>query len=876
MPPSALPDKLLPPNETERLQHLHDLAILDTGRDPGFDRLTELARDLFDVPVALVSLVDQNRQWFKAEQGFNSCETHRDISFCSHAVYHGENLIIPDTLKDERFRDNPLVTGEHAIRFYAGIPISIRDGLHLGSFCILGTQPKELSAQELIRLEQLARQAEELIRLHQQRVALEREKNEVDISRARYRAIVDSAAAGIIRINHCGTILEVNPFAQELLNYSEEELKGKNVKVIMPAPWAKEHDDYLRRFMHSGQAKIIGKGREVEARRKDGTQIPIHLGVSEVHSNQPNERQFIGILSDLRDVRAAQHAEQQEKTLLKILHQGLTDYQALLSQDKLWAFLMEALKELTDSDYAFIGEVLTIEGKKALKLHAITDLSWSEESKQLMQRLVAGDMLLTNPDTLIGQVFAGEKLIINNQMQDRYGNSHLPPGHPELYRYMGVPIFDQDEVIGMFAIANSEEDYHPELAEWLNPFTSTCALLIRLYRQMHEREQINEQLRQARDAAQHASQAKSEFLSSMSHELRTPMNAILGFAQLLQSGKHPLTDRQQRHVKQIYKSGQHLLTLINDVLDLARIEAGRISVSLESLNVQEMMQDALEGLQPIADQYQIKLHPLDNNTRNLWVVADYTRCQQVLINLVTNAIKYNRTEGEVFIRCSLQKTSANDMLRIEVEDTGSGISTDQLSQLFQPFSRLGAENSAIEGTGIGLALSRELVELMQGEIGVESEEHKGSCFWFTLPLSAEHDSEHQLTEDTPEAQEGCRHLLYVEDNPANQRLLQAFVDELAEYRLTLAASAELALEIAASDTPDLILMDLDLPGISGHQAQQMLSRNPLTRNIPVIAVSASGTDHGRTELLKAGFVDYLNKPLDLGALHQVLQAQLEH
>ncbi len=863
---------LLPDNETERLQHLHDLAILDTEQDPGFDRLTELARDLFDAPVALVSLVDQNRQWFKSRQGFASCETGRDISFCSHAVYHGQNLIIPDTLNDERFRDNPLVTGEHAVRFYAGIPIRIREGLYLGSFCVLDTKPRKLSDREITRLEQLARQAEELIRLHQQRVALEREKNEVDISRARYRAIVDSAAAGIIRINHSGAILEVNPFAQKLLNYSEEELQGQNVKTIMPAPWAQEHDDYLSRFMHSGQAKIIGKGREVEARRKDGTQIPIHLGVSEVHSNQPNERQFIGILSDLRDVRAAQQAEQQEKALLKILHQGLTDYQALLSQDKLWAFLMEALRELTNSDYAFIGEVLTIDDEKALKLHAITDLSWSEESRQLMQRLVAGDMLLTNPNTLIGQVFAGEKLIINNRMQELCGKSHLPPGHPELYRYMGVPIYDQDEVIGMFAIANSQEDYHPELAQWLNPFTSTCALLIRLYRQMHEREQINEQLRQARDAAQNASQAKSEFLSSMSHELRTPMNAILGFAQLLQSGKHPLTDRQQRHVKQIYKSGQHLLTLINDVLDLARIEAGRISVSLESLNAHEMMQDALEGLQPIADQYQIKLHPLKTTAQNPWVVADYTRCQQVLINLVTNAIKYNRPKGEVHIRCIEQKK----MLRIEVEDTGSGISADQLNQLFQPFSRLGAENSAIEGTGIGLALSRELVELMQGEIGVESEEHKGSCFWFTLPLSAEHNDEHKASDSSAEETEACHHLLYVEDNPANQRLLQAFIDELPEYRLTLAASAEIALEIAASDTPDLILMDLDLPGISGHQAQQMLSRNPLTRNIPVIAVSASGTDHGRKELLEAGFIDYLNKPLDLSTLQQRLLDQLEH
>lgn len=865
-----MPTLKLPDNETLRLQHLHDLALLDTEQDPSFDRLTELARDLFDAPTALVSLVDQNRQWFKSRSGFDRSETPRDISFCSHAVYRNEKLIIPDTLQDERFRDNPLVTEPDAVRFYAGIPISIVPGLPLGSFCVLDRVPRQLSARELNRLEQLARQAEELVRLHQHSIELEREKQQVKISRARYQAIVDSAAAGIIRIDQQGHILEVNPFAQQLLGYHESELKGENVKTLMPSHWADEHDGYLSRFMHSGQAKIIGKGREVEARCKDGSELPIHLAVSEIANPGPEGRQFIGILSDLREVRAAQQAEQQEKALLKILHQGLTDYQALLSGDRLWAFLMDALKTLTHSDYAFIGEVLKQDGRKALKLHAITDLSWSEESRQLMERLVAGDMLLSNPETFIGRVFSGEELIIDNRMQDRIDNSHLPPGHPKLYRYMGVPIFDQGDVIGMYAIANSPEDYPPELAQWLEPFTSTCALLIRLYRQMHEREQINEQLRLARDAAQEASQAKSEFLSSMSHELRTPMNAILGFAQLLQSGKHPLTERQQRQVRQIYKSGQHLLTLINDVLDLAKIEAGRLSVSLESLNLKNVVQDALDGLQPIADQQSIRLHQTDQTTEELWVFADYTRCQQVLINLVSNAIKYNRPQGDVYVHIS----RSDNRVVIEVEDTGPGITPDQQAQLFEPFNRLGAENSSIEGTGIGLALSRELVELMQGDIGLRSEPGKGSCFWFSLPL-AERTASSQADNIPSETTRSGYHLLYVEDNPANQQLLQEFVHQYGGYRLSQATSAEVALEFAASDLPDLILMDLDLPGISGHQAQKMLARNPLTSNIPIVAVSASATDECRNQLKAVGFADYLNKPLDFSRLDKILQYLLE-
>jgi len=263
----------------------------------------------------------------------------------------------------------------------------------------------------------------------------------------------------------------------------------------------------------------------------------VHLAVSRVQYDDASEDcDFIGILSDLSEVQATSHLLERQQQLLGVLHlhRGLTDYQALMSGNQLWSFLKQALRELTRSDYALIGEVLTVDAQPALKIHAITDVAWDDASRQLMEQFKAGRMLLSNPHSLLGRVFAEGQTVLRNDMR-AHAPSAFPPGHPPLSNFLGVPILDQGQVIGMFAIANGAQPYSAELVEWLEPFISTCALLIKLYRQLNERESFTEQLRQARDLAENASRAKSEFLSSMSHELRTPLNAILGFAQLLQS-----------------------------------------------------------------------------------------------------------------------------------------------------------------------------------------------------------------------------------------------------------------------------------------------------------------------------------------------------
>lgn len=393
-------------------------------------------------------------------------------------------------------------------------------------------------------------------------------------------------------------------------------------------------------------------------------------------------------------------------------------------------------------------------------------------------------------------------------------------------------------------------------------------------RDVSDRRAAEQALRDARDEAQRASQAKSEFLSAMSHELRTPMNAILGFGQLLASDPtFVLPPRQQGQVREILNAGSHLLALINDVLDLARVEAGKQPIVIDPVRVDALLADCLALVRAIAQERAIALSLVVPPGCGCYVAADRTRLKQVLLNLVSNAIKYNHAGGQVSVGC--RPSADASQVEIEVSDTGPGLSEDQRNRLFQPFERLGAEQGSIQGAGIGLVLSRRMVELMNGSIGVHSEPGRGSNFWVRLPMAVPGERSappaEALPPPDPARPSRSGTVLYIEDNPVNLLLMEALFEHEAGVRLITAHEPALGLDLARSEQPQLILLDIQLPDIDGYEVLRRLRAMPATRSTPVIALSANAMPGDLQKGREAGFDDYLCKPFDMDKLRSTVR-----
>jgi signal transduction histidine kinase/CheY-like chemotaxis protein len=391
------------------------------------------------------------------------------------------------------------------------------------------------------------------------------------------------------------------------------------------------------------------------------------------------------------------------------------------------------------------------------------------------------------------------------------------------------------------------------------------------------RKQVELALKDAMVVAENANLAKSDFLSSMSHELRTPLSAILGFAQLMESGSPAPTVSQRRSIDQILKAGWYLLELINEILDLALIESGKLSLSLEPISLTEVMHECQAMIEPQAQRRGISVDFPKFETR-YFVKADRTRVKQVLINLLSNAIKYNKAGGTVDVH---YVTSTPGRIRICVKDTGEGLTPDKLAQLFQPFNRLGQEANVEEGTGIGLVVAKRLIEWMGGAIGVESTVGKGSVFWIEMDLTVEPqidigDAETSDLAPMPvQADAQSRTLLYVEDNPANLMLVEDLIARRPDIRLLSARDGTSGIEIARASRPDVILMDINLPGISGINALRILADDPATAHIPVIALSANAMPRDIEKGLEAGFFRYLTKPIKVNEFMDTLDVALK-
>ncbi len=655
-------------------------------------------------------------------------------------------------------------------------------------------------------------------------------------------AIFNSANFSSIATDAKGVIQIFNVGAERMLGYAAADVMNKITPADISDPQeviarAKALSAELGTPITPGFEALVFKASrgiediyELTYIRKDGSRFPAVVSVTALRDAQDA---IIGYLLIGTDNTARKQVEAEQK----ILDQRLRDQQ----------FYTRSLIESN------LDAIMTTDPSGI-----ITDVNKQMEALTGCTR-----------DELIGAPFknyftdpelaeAAIKLVLSEKKVTNYElTARARDGKETVVSYNAMTFYDRDRRLqGVFAAARDITERK------------------RLDQVLQEK---NVELESATSVAEKANLAKSDFLSSMSHELRSPLNAILGFAQLMESDSPPATPSQKESIAQILQAGWHLLKLINEILDLAKVESRQVPMSEEPVSLAEVMVECHAMIEPQAQQRDIKLIFPQFNIP-CYVRADRTRLKQILINLLSNAIKYNVRQGRVEVSCT---ESTPERTRVSIMDTGAGLYPEQLAQLFQPFNRLGQEAGGEEGTGIGLVVAKRLVELMGGTIGVESTVGAGCVFWFELLSVAEQNLAMEANDAAILAQpqvsraERLHTVLYVEDNPANLKLVEQLIARHPDIRLLTAVNGNSGIEIARASLPDVILMDINLPGINGFEAMKILRSDPTTMHIPVIAVSANAMPLDVARGLKAGFFRYITKPIKVTELMEALNLALE-
>ncbi len=636
-----------------------------------------------------------------------------------------------------------------------------------------------------------------------------------------FRQLLEAAPDAVIVVDKAGQMLFANNQAEKLFGYRRHALLGQNVDLLVPERLRADHAVHRERYASAPRLRPMGSGIELFGRRQDGSEFPVEISLSPLRVADATL-----FSANVRDISARRR---EEREMQRVQGQLLSAVESI--QGGFALFDSNDRLVLCNSNYRqIVGP--SLEGEVVGRTFAELLAASLESGVFQTAEQLAGE--------LRGRWTA--------QHRGATGALDVRTAGGQVLRIVERPTADGGVVATIW-----------DVSEEVN----------------HEGE-----LSQARALAEAASAAKTEFLASMSHELRTPLNAILGFAQLLQRDKKsPLSARQHERVDHVLKGGEHLLRLIDDVLDLARIEAGRVLISTEPVKVAEVLEEVKSTLDPMAARAGIRLSigavPVNVDE----VVADRTRFKQILMNYGSNAIKYGRNGGSA----RFETEHSSGAVRITVIDDGFGVPRAKHEILFQPFQRAGQETGPIEGTGIGLVITKRLAELMKGRVGFDSTEGLGSRFWLELPLhhaaptrgAAERP---QLAPDASSAlagEQGPRYVIvYVEDNPSNIAFMEDLLADFERVELVPAPTAEIGIELIRSRRPDVVIMDINLPGMSGLEAARKLRGWPETSQIPVIALSAAATIRDAARVVGAGFYRYLTKPVRVDELTAVLEGLL--
>jgi PAS domain S-box-containing protein len=628
-----------------------------------------------------------------------------------------------------------------------------------------------------------------------------------------FRELFEGAPIGMALLALDERFLRVNASFCKMVGYSNEELRQRTAEDITFADDI-ETGRQLAQSLVQGTARFTGDKRYIH---KNGEVLWVSRTASIIRDEQGEPQHFLLMVEDISERKASETA----------LDASRRELQAALDANQL---VMDNSQDV----------ICTIDEQGCfLSVNAACEELWGYEAVELIGRRYIDFVF---PDDRPMTDAAAKDMLETGKVTD-FVNRYVRKDGTLVDVLWSVTWSAKDRI--MFCVAHDVTD----------------------------RARIEKALREAKEEADRANHAKSDFLSRMSHELRTPLNSILGFGQLLD--RQSPTETQRPRIRYILSAGRHLLNLINEVLDISRIEAGTLQLSVEPVCLEEAIGEALDLMRPLAAERTIVLASNCSADTATYVLADRQRLKQVLLNLLSNAVKYTAVKGCVTVSFA---DSGKDLTRISVRDTGAGIPVDKLARLFTPFDRLGAERSSVEGTGLGLALCQRLVHAMNGSIGVNSTLGHGSTFWLDLPHAISPLQTLSVTRgpsvSEPPIAEESRRILYIEDNFSNVTLVDQMLAERPALELMTAMQGRVGLELARQHSPDLILLDLHLPDMPGWQVLAQLKADQLTRDVPVVVISADATSPQIKRLLSAGARAYLTKPIDIAEFFRVIEDAL--
>ncbi len=898
----------IPANEAERLEALRRYRILDTPAEPAFDDLTRLAAQICGTPIALVSLVDANRQWFKSELGFQehvstpTHETEREISFCGHVITQPGMMVIPDALADERFVDNPLVTEDPHIRFYAGAPLVTPDGHSVGTLCVIDVVPRELRPEQRQALEALSHLvvAQMELRRHLNVLATaitERKRAEEELEHL-FTLSLDLLCLA----DFDGNFRRLNPAWTETLGFDMDELLGRPYfDFVHPEDQAATLAETEK--LNSGTRSVLFENRY---RCKDGTYKWLLWNATP----WTDEKMIFAVARDITERKRAEQRIAAGYAVTAVLADAATLSDASTR-------ILEAVCNSLDWVMGAIWRV-----DSAANVLRCLEM-WHKPRVSLPQfEAVTRSSAFPKGIGLPGHVWEnGEPL----WMSDRPTHKSFPriqvADSEGLHSSFGFPIRSGGEVIGVMEFFSPEiRQPDTDLLNLFDAIGSQIGQFIERRRAEDELKQYAEYLEAARQAqeedakrlaslvreleaakkrAEEATRAKSEFLANMSHEIRTPMNAIVGMSGLALETK--LTSKQREYLNIVISSANSLLALINDILDFSKVEARKLELDRVDFNLREAIEASLKVLKEQARSKKLTLACRIEPDVPPRLLGDPERLRQIIVNLVDNAIKFT-AHGEVVLRVTRDsgrrmaaaagdgsEPPATSALHFTITDTGIGIPLEKQSQIFDAFAQ--ADSSTTRkygGTGLGLAICAQLVELMGGRIWVESRPGLGSTFHFTakfeIPVASESNEKHSMAvannapenRPRPAANIAARkplRVLIAEDNPVNQMLVVHLLERRG-HTVAVAENGRQALDLLAQHRFDAVLMDVQMPDMGGMEATAILRKNEREsgKHLHIVAMTAHAMKGDRERCLQGGMDAYISKPIDAKQLFAAVES----